>query len=130
MPAPRSSAPKTPKATPEDILAPFPSEVRALADEARRLVKDAVPSAGERAYPGWKGIGYTDAQAGYFCGVFPQAGAVRLLFEHGHALPDPGGLLEGGGRRVRWVVLRPGAPLPAEGIRGLIDAALLHGSLR
>ncbi|HEX2202656.1 MAG TPA: DUF1801 domain-containing protein, partial [Longimicrobium sp.] len=110
--------------------APFPPEVRALADEARRLVKDAVPSVEERAYPGWKGIGYRDAQAGYVCGVFPQPGAVRLLFEHGHALPDPDGLLEGDGRQVRWVVLRPGEPLPADGVRRLIDAALLHGSVR
>ena len=122
--------PKPPSATPEDILAPFPGEVRALADEVLALVRAAVPTAEERAYPVWRGIGYRDAQSGYFCGIFPNRKEVRLGFEHGVSLPDPDGLLTGSGRRVRYLVLRPGGEVPRDAIRELLDAALLHGAAR
>lgn len=117
-------------ATPEDILAPFPDDVRALANEVRALVRETVPGATERAYPGWRGIGYRDAQSGYFCGIFPQPECVRLLFEHGAALPDPDGLFTDGRTQVRWIDLQPGRPVPREGIEHLIHAALLHGAIR
>lgn len=117
-------------ATPEDILAPFPDAVRTLADEVRALIRETVPGATERAYPGWRGIGYRDAQSGYFCGIFPQPACVRLLFEHGAALPDPDGLFTDGRTQVRWVDLHPGRPVPRGGIERMIHAALLHGAIR
>jgi hypothetical protein len=119
-----------PSATPEDILAPFPAEVRDLAGALRALVRETVPAVTERAYPGWRGIGYRDAQSGYFCGVFPRREAVRLLFEQGAALADPEGLLTDGRKQVRWVELRPGRPVPRDAIARLIHAALLHGAVR
>jgi hypothetical protein len=119
-----------PSVAPEEILAPLPREVRALAEEVRALVRGHVPGAGERGYPVWRGIGYHDPQSGYFCGIFPNRGEVRLGFEHGASLRDPAGLLTGTGKRVRYVVLRPGALLPREEVRELLDAALLHGALR
>ncbi|HEX2207020.1 MAG TPA: DUF1801 domain-containing protein [Longimicrobium sp.] len=118
------------RATPEDILAPLPDDVRALAEELRWMVREMVPGVEERANAGWKGLGYHDAQSGYFCGIFPRPPAVRLLFEHGAALPDPDRLLMGDTKQVRWIELRPGEPIPREGIRRLVDAALLHGAIR
>ena len=124
-------AARTPSsATPEDILAPFPAGVRALADALRVLVRETVPGVTERAYPGWRGIGYRDAQSGYFCGIFPQPSAVRLLFEHGAALDDPEGLFTGGRKQVRWIELHPGGVVPRDGIARLIHAALLHAAIR
>ena len=93
------------------------------------------------AYPRWRGIGLRDAQAGYFCGVFPRHEAaagggaartecVRVLFEHGAALPDPEGVLADGGSQARWATLRPGAPIPEGALLALVDAALLHGAAR
>ena len=122
--------PKAPSVTPEDVLSPFPGEVRALAEEMRAFIRGAVPGVEERAYPVWRGIGYHDAQSGYFGALFPNRGQVRLAFEHGASLPDPEGLLTGSGRQVRYVVLTPGAAVPREAIRDLLDAALLHGALR
>lgn len=69
-----------------------------------------------------------DEQAGYFCGIF-QTDRVRLLFEHGASLPDPEGLFTGGGTRTRHIDLRSGETVQTEGIRALIDAAILHGVL-
>ena len=130
MPARRSARASAPRATPDDILAALPPDVRALAGEVRAFVRARVPSAEERAYPGWRGIGYVDPQAGYFCGLFPQKDHVRLGFEHGAALPDPDGLLTAGGKQVGYAVLRPGEPIPERALARLLDAAILHGSVR
>ena len=44
-------------------------------------------------------------------------------FFHGAALPDPAGLLEGDGKRMRHVKLRPGQAVDADALDALIDAA-------
>lgn len=44
-------------------------------------------------------------------------------FFHGADLPDPTGLLEGTGRRMRHVKLRWGAPIPDAALEALIAAA-------
>lgn len=48
---------------------------------------------------------------------------VNVGFFRGAALPDPGGLLEGTGRFMRHVKLRPGAEVDAVALRKLIDTA-------
>lgn len=118
-----------PAATPEDILAPLPEDVRALAGELRAMMRELVPDAMERANRGWNSVSYHDAQSGYFCGLFPRPPAVRLLFEHGAALPDPDRLLSGDTRQVRWIDLRPGDVVPHDGIARLVERALLHGAV-
>lgn len=116
--------------TPEALLTAYPEPVAALADRLRALVRETIPGATERVYPGWRAIGYRDAQAGYFAGVFPRATSVRLLFEHGRALADPDALFTGGGSQTRWIELRPGGEFPAAQIARLLEAAVLHGSVR
>jgi hypothetical protein len=113
----------------EELLAEFPVEVRALAEQLRRLVREMVPTASEQVYPGWKALGYRDPQSGYFCGIFPQADHVRLLFEHGAALPDPEGLLTGSTRQVRFIEVRRARDIRSGAIRRLLRAALVHGAI-
>jgi hypothetical protein len=48
---------------------------------------------------------------------------VNVGFFHGAELPDPAGLLEGTGRRMRHVKLRPGAPLDNDTLTELIRMA-------
>jgi len=72
----------------------------------RELVLAADPDLEERVYPGWRGLGYRHPEAGYVCGIFPRSDEVHLLFEHGAALPDPDGVLTGGGRQTRVIRLR------------------------
>lgn len=48
---------------------------------------------------------------------------VNVGFFFGAFLPDPNGLLEGAGKRMRHVKLRPGEPVDAEALSRLIDAA-------
>jgi len=120
-----------PNATVADILEPFPARIRRIAEQLRTLVTRTIPTATEHAYPGWKGIGYRDPQAGYFVGIFPQPDHVRLLFEHGAALEDSDGLLQGENvRQVRWIALRHGTPIPRAAIASMLRRAVLYGSTR
>jgi hypothetical protein len=137
-----SGAPAGGPLTPAALLADFSPAVRALAERVVALVMAHVPDVEVRAYPGWRGIGLRDAQSGYFCGVFPRREnrgvvpgearqeCVRVLFEHGAALPDPEGVLTDGGEQTRWATLRPGQPVPEGALLRLVDAALLHGATR
>lgn len=48
---------------------------------------------------------------------------VNVGFFHGAALDDPAGLLEGGGRRMRHVKLKPGSERDSAALGSLVDAA-------
>jgi hypothetical protein len=97
---------RTPRVTPENILAPHTPAVRKLCERLRKLVKQTVPDATETAYPVWHAIGYCHPEAGYFCGIFPYADHVKLYFEFGILLDDPDALLEGQGSRTRYVFVQ------------------------
>ncbi len=83
--------------------------MRGCGDEVRELVHDGCPVAC---------LG--DAPFGYV-NVF--TAHVNVGFFHGAALKDPAGLLEGAGKRMRHVKLRPGRPTNDTALRGLIEAA-------
>ena len=91
--------------TPDELLAEHTPDVEALGQRLRRFIREAVPEATEKAYPGWHGIGYRHPIAGYFAGIFPLEDSVRLLFEHGVLLPDPEHVLAGDGSQTRHVDL-------------------------
>jgi Domain of unknown function (DU1801) len=48
---------------------------------------------------------------------------VNVGFFHGASLPDPARLLEGSGRSMRHVKLRPGVPVDADAVKALVKAA-------
>jgi hypothetical protein len=83
--------------------------MRKCGDEVRELLHDGCPVAC---------LG--DAPFGYV-NVFRSH--VNVGFFQGAALPDPALLLEGNGKFMRHVKLRPGAPTNAAALRKLIDTA-------
>lgn len=83
--------------------------MRACGDEVRELLHDGCPVAC---------LG--DAPFGYV-NVFTSH--VNVGFFHGASLPDPARLLEGTGRFMRHVKLRPGATIDVASLRRLIEAA-------
>ena len=118
----------TEEARVEDILAGHERGVVATAEALRRLVLDTLPEdTREVAYPGWHGIGYRHARAGYVCGIFPLDDSVRLSFERGVDLSDPDGDLAGEGSQVRWVEARSERELPRESIIRLVNEAFAVG---
>ena len=93
---------------PEALLDEFPPPMQAIAQRLRKVVRMAFPDAIERVRPGWHLIGY-DLPVGkkrvYVAYVAPEAIHVHLGFEHGWAMDDPHGLLQGAGitKQVRWL---------------------------
>jgi hypothetical protein len=83
--------------------------MRKCGDEVRELLHDGCPTAC---------LG--DAPFAYV-NVF--AAHVNVGFFHGAALPDPARLLQGTGKFMRHVKLRPQAPINAAALTGLIEAA-------
>ena len=87
---------------------------RACGPDVREVLHEGYPVAlvGEAAF------GYVNAFKAH----------VNVGFFHGAALADPAGLLEGAGKRMRHVKLRPGAPADERALSGLIAAA--YGDIR
>lgn len=113
---------------PEALLDDFPAPMRAIAERLRNVVSEAIPEAVERVRPGWRLIGY-DLPVGrkrvYFAFVAPENEHVHLGFEHGWAMHDPYGLLQGAGitKRVRWLTFFDVDEVDAERCTELIREA-------
>lgn len=90
--------------------------MRGCDEDVRELLHDGHPTAcaGDAAF------GYVNAFTSH----------VNVGFFKGAALPDPAGLLEGSGKSMRHVKLRPGAPIDENALRALIAAAWLDMSTR
>jgi hypothetical protein len=91
------------------IVRPWFDQPRACGRDVRELIHDGCPTvcAGDAAFA-YVGAYQTHASIGFF---------------HGAALPDPTGLFEGAGKRMRHVKLRPGKDCDNDAIRALIAAA-------
>jgi hypothetical protein len=115
------------RCSPEELLVGLSPQVRQLAEQLRELIREVVPDVEETGYPGWKLIGYRHGR--YFGFIAPKADHIQLGFEHGATLPDPAGLLEGAGKQVRYVALRPEKALQIEPLKELIQTAALRALL-
>ena len=83
--------------------------MRERGDDVRELMHDGCPVACVDDAP----FGYVNAFKAH----------VNLGFFHGAALPDPVGLLEGSGKYMRHVKLKPGVVRDSGGLGRLIDEA-------
>jgi hypothetical protein len=103
-------------------LADGPTELRSIAhkwfgrmrrcgDDVRELMHDGCPVACVEDAP----FGYVNSFKSH----------VNVGFFHGATLEDRSGLLEGSGKRMRHVKLKPGVDVNAAALRQLIDAAYL-----
>jgi len=83
--------------------------MRRCGDEVRELLRDGCPVACLGDVP----FGYVNAFTSH----------VNVGFFQGAALPDPARLLQGTGKFIRHVKLKPGTPANAGALNSLIDAA-------
>lgn len=84
-------------------------QMRALGPDVRELMHDHCPTA------------CVEDAAFAYVGAF--SAHVNIGFFHGAALPDPAGLLQGAGKRMRHVKLRWGEALDEAALEALIAAA-------
>jgi hypothetical protein len=120
--------------TPEQFLATFPTEIRALADQLRALITQTVTEVDEAVYTGWRLIGYRlrdGRRSRYFCYIAPFEARVTLGFEYGVLLSNDAGLLEGTGTQVRYVTIRELDDIREQELTALIaEAAAMAATVR
>jgi hypothetical protein len=92
------------------------TRMRQCGDDVRELLHDGCPT-----------VCLGDAPFAY---VSAFTSHVNVGFFQGAALDDPAGLLEGAGRFMRHVKLRPGVPADQARLEALIDAAYADMKLR
>jgi hypothetical protein len=85
------------------------THIRRCGDDVLELIHDGCPVACVEDAP----FAYVDSCTGH----------VNVGFYYGALLADPAGLLEGSGKWMRHVKLRPGQSVDDVALRGLIDAA-------
>lgn len=100
-------------------------ELAALASEWFEAMRGCGDDVRELMHDGYATLCVQDAPFAYV-GAF--TAHVNVGFFQGAALPDPQGLLQGTGRSMRHVKLRPDAPVPADALRALLAAA--HRDIR
>lgn len=95
-----------------DLVRPWFARMRACGADVRELMHDGCPTVCVEDAPfAYVGLFRAHANVGFF---------------HGAELSDPARLLEGTGKRMRHVKLRPGQQIDAAALAELIDAAYLH----
>jgi hypothetical protein len=85
------------------------AKMRRCGDDVRELMHDGCPVACVEDVP----FGYVNSFKNH----------VNVGFFYGAKLEDPAGLLEGSGKRMRHVKVKPDSELDAEALSNLIDAA-------
>lgn len=95
-----------------DLVRPWFARMRACGEDVREVMHDGCPTAcvGDAAFA-YVNVFKAHANVGFF---------------HGAELIDPARLLEGSGKRMRHVKLKPGHTVDAAALGELIDSAYLH----
>src|SRR6185369_7579026 len=108
-----------------DLLSQYPANVQEVAHGLRELIKKAAPAVNEMVDAPARVIGYGhgDGYRGMICTIILSKMEVKLGIVGGASMPDPNGLLEGAGKKHRYVVLNEAADLKKKkGIAALIKA--------
>lgn len=113
----------------DEVLRGHNPEVRQIAWLARDLILSTLPKMTEVPWPrdGTVGCGVGPKKMSeHFCYVAPQKAHVNVGFFYGVDLPDPKGLLEGTGKRLRHVKLRTAADVRNPVLVALVRKASRH----
>jgi hypothetical protein len=118
-----------------DHLRKIPPTVRPIVQAARRTVKTVAPRAKEISYRSqlprssramWKLVRYAvDGANVVAIGTFPRHST--LFFFRGRELDDGSGLLEGGGKEMRFITLRASADAERPDVKRMVRKAFQLG---
>lgn len=100
-----------------DWLAEKPEELHSITTFWFDVIKNCGPDVEDIFHDNYP-IGCVESAPFAYINAFKAH--VNLGFFYGVDLPDPEGLLEGTGKRMRHIKLRPGAKLNTEAIRNLV----------
>jgi hypothetical protein len=105
-----------------DMLDTHTPEIQELVQALRELIHAAAPELVEELKAGWGNIVYK--HNGVVCAISPYSNHVNLNFYRGTSLPDPARVLEGTGRSLRHVKVRPNDELRTDALTRLIREAV------
>jgi len=110
------------------FLSPYDKTIIELALAVRAVMLEEAPSAVESIYDAYNavalGYAFTGRLKDSFCHIAVYTGHVNLGFNRGAELPDPQGILQGSGKKVRHVRIALPADLERPWVRRYIRAAI------
>jgi hypothetical protein len=111
----------------EEVLAGSSDEIRAIATRLRALMVDVYPDVVEVPWPKQRIAGYgvgPKKMSEHFCYIGTHSAHVNLGFYYGAGLPDPEGLLEGTGKKLRHIKVRDVEDVDRPAVREMIERSL------
>ena len=110
------------------FLQPYDRAVQKLALDLRALVLEEMAPCHENIYDAYSavaiGYGPTDRLSEGIFHLAVYGKGVNLGFNHGAALDDPNGILEGAGKRIRHIKIRTASDLARPELRAYVRRAL------
>lgn len=109
------------------FLKPYDREIQKLALDVRELVLEEMAPCHENIYDAYSavamGYGPTERLSDGVFHVAVYEKGVNLGFNHGAALDDPNGILEGAGKQIRHIKIRTASDLARPEIRSYLRRA-------
>ena len=100
-------------------IAALSGDMKNICSDVRTIIFDVVPDVAEEFKWGQPCYGMDKT----FCYIKAASKHVNLGFDKGAVLQDPEGLLEGTGKLMRHIKLKPGKAIPEAHIRLLVEQA-------
>jgi Domain of unknown function (DU1801) len=130
-PTPKSAAATEKQLT--SFIAKFEPKHQALIRALRKILRQRMPTANELVYDNYNlfVIGFCSTERSSDCIVSIVGGAsgIGLSFYWGATLPDPHGILQGGGNQNRFIRVESAATLARPEVKAVIAAAIAQGKI-
>lgn len=127
---PRTEKPPSPARQVAGFIAKFDPAIARLTRAARTRVRKRLPTAVELVYDNYNalaiGFSPTEKTSDAIISVAAYARGVTLYFIYGASLPDPDGLLQGGGKQGRFLRLTDAQQIDEPRTAALIATAVKH----
>lgn len=109
----------------QDFLSNFDDTIFANVMQLRQFILSTLPAVTEQLDIPARMIAYCYGQkyAELVCTIIPSKNGLKLGFNRGVDLPDPGNLLEGSGKISRYVVIKRKADITSPALKQLLKNA-------
>jgi len=111
----------------DEALSRSSGDVKEIAKQLRKLIIETYPDVVEVPWPKQRIIGYgvgPKKMSEHFCYIAAQSEYVNLGFYYGAELPDPEGLLEGTGKKLRHIKVREVEEIAQPALYDLLQSSL------
>jgi hypothetical protein len=109
----------------EAFLGLYPDGVRDVGLALRTTIFATLPGVEETVDRPGRIVGYSfgTGYAGAICTIIPNKTGIKLGIVNGASLDDPAGLLEGSGKRHKYVVVKDAATAKSAAVKALLKTA-------